>query len=53
MSVRLSFFGDAEQLRVALAQRDLVLERGNVNWTLRDRRTGPTVTPAEKAQEEQ
>ena len=48
MSVRLSFFGDAQQLRVALDQRDLVLEQSEVNWTLRDRRTGPDVTPAEK-----
>lgn len=36
MTVRLNYYGDAEQLRVALAQRDLVLERGPVNWTLRD-----------------
>ena len=48
MSVRLSFFGDAQQLRVALDQRDLVLEQSEVNWTLRDRRAGPDVTPAEK-----
>ncbi len=35
-SVRLKYFGNPGQLRTALAQRDLVLERGTVNWTLRD-----------------
>ena len=34
--VRLSYYGDAEQLRVALAQKDLVLEQGAVNWILRE-----------------
>ena len=53
MSVRLSFFGDAKQLRVALVQRDLVLEQSDVNWTLRDRRARPAVTPAGKVQERQ
>lgn len=37
-SVRLTYYGDAEQLRVALAQRDLVLEQGAVDWLLRDLR---------------
>lgn len=37
-SVRLSYYGDPEQLRVALAQRDLTLEQGAVDWLLRDSR---------------
>lgn len=37
-SVQLTYYGDAEQLRIALAQRDLVLEQGAVNWTLRELR---------------
>ena len=53
MSVRLNFFGDAEQLRVALSQRDLVLEQSDVNWTLRDRRTRSALTPARKVEEQQ
>ena len=37
-TVRLTYFGNPGQLRTALAQRDLVLERGAVNWILRDAR---------------
>ena len=37
-TVRLTYYGDAEQLRIALAQRDLVLEQGAVNWSLRELR---------------
>lgn len=37
-SVKLTYYGDSEQLRVALAQRDIVLEQGPVNWSLRDSR---------------
>ena len=47
-SVQLTYYGDAEQLRIALAQRDLVLEQGAVNWTLRESRD----TRAEAAPEE-
>ena len=38
-TLRLTYFGNPTQLRTALAQRDLVLERGAVNWILRDART--------------
>tara|TARA_R110000868_G_scaffold1844_20_gene14732 strand:+ start:16213 stop:17538 length:1326 start_codon:yes stop_codon:yes gene_type:complete len=37
-SVRLTYYGDPEQLRIALVQRDLVLEQGAVNWSLRELR---------------
>ena len=37
-TVRLNYYGDAEQLRIALAQRDLILEQGAVNWSLRELR---------------
>ncbi|MGB0630196.1 MAG: DUF2066 domain-containing protein [Alphaproteobacteria bacterium] len=43
-TVRLTYFGNPGQLRNALAQRDLVLERGSVNWILRDARA--PVSPA-------
>ena len=49
-SVRLTYYGDAEQLRVALAQRDLMLDQGAVDWLLRDSRqaraTGPVAPSA-------
>lgn len=45
-SVRLTYYGDAEQLRVALAQRDLVLEQGAVDWLLRDLRQARADAPA-------
>ncbi|CAN0390192.1 unnamed protein product, partial [Discosporangium mesarthrocarpum] len=48
-SVRLSYYGDAEQLRVALAQRDLVLEQGAVDWSLRDSREARAVPPGSEA----
>ena len=38
VSVRLNYYGDPEQLRIALAQRDLILEQGAVDWLLRDSR---------------
>ena len=41
-SVRLTYFGNPEQLQTALAQRDIVLERGAVNWVLRDAREPAT-----------
>jgi len=44
-SVRLTYYGDAEQLRIALAQRDLVLEQGAVDWVLRDSRQARAVAP--------
>lgn len=44
-TVRLTYFGNPGQLRTALAQRDLVLERGAVNWILRDARA-PVPQPA-------
>ena len=34
-TVRLSYFGASDQLRLALAQRDLLLEEEAGNWTLR------------------
>ena len=34
-TVRLSYYGASDQLRLALAQRDLLLEDGSGNWTLR------------------
>ncbi len=34
-TVRLSYFGASDQLRLALAQRDLLLEEVSGNWTLR------------------
>lgn len=47
-TVRLNYYGDAEQLRIALAQRDLVLEQGSVNWSLRELRdTRADTAPAE------
>lgn len=46
-SVRLTYYGDPEQLRVALAQRDLVLEQGAVDWLLRDSRQARAGVPAE------
>lgn len=48
-SVRLSYYGDPEQLRVALAQRDLVLEQGAVDWLLRDSRQVRAPGPASPA----
>jgi hypothetical protein len=42
--VRLSYYGDPEQLRVALAQKDLVLEQGAVNWILREAAEDPGET---------
>lgn len=44
-SVRLTYYGDAEQLRVALAQRDLNLEQGAVDWLLRDSRQARAAEP--------
>jgi hypothetical protein len=44
-SVRLTYYGDPEQLRIALAQRDLILERGAVDWVLRDSRQARAVAP--------
>lgn len=44
-SVRLTYYGDAEQLRVALAQRDLVLEQAAVDWLLREARQARADTP--------
>jgi hypothetical protein len=44
-SVRLTYYGDAEQLRIALAQRDLVLEQSTVDWVLRDSRQAREVAP--------
>ena len=37
-TVRLTYFGNPGQLRTALAQRDIILERGAVDWVLRDAR---------------
>ena len=34
-TVRLSYYGASDQLRLALAQRDLLLEEDSGNWTLR------------------
>ena len=50
-SVRLTYFGFPEQLKTALAQRDLILEQSAVNWTLRDARVPPAepASPAETA----
>lgn len=45
-SVRLTYYGDAEQLRVALAQRDLILEQGTVDWLLREARQARADTPS-------
>ena len=50
-TVRLTYFGNPGQLRTALAQRDLILEPGTVNWVLRDARV-PNVQPAPDAQPE-
>jgi hypothetical protein len=50
-SVQLTYYGDAEQLRIALAQRDLVLEQGAVNWTLRELRDTRTEVVPETAPE--
>jgi len=33
-AVRLNFIGDREQLRLALLQKDLILERGPTSWTM-------------------
>jgi hypothetical protein len=46
-TVRLTYYGDVEQLRIALAQRDLVLEQGAVNWSLREFRDTRTETAPE------
>jgi len=40
-TVRLSYLGDEDQLILALAQRDVSLVRGAVNWELRLRTEGP------------
>lgn len=48
-SVRLTYYGDAEQLRVALAQRDLILEQGTVDWLLREARQTRVNTPGPAA----
>lgn len=50
-TVRLTYYGDAEQLRIALAQRDLVLEQGAVNWSLRELRDTRTETAPENPAE--
>ena len=42
--VRLTYYGDSDQLRTALAQRDLVLEQGAVDWLLRDLRPAQAVS---------
>lgn len=53
-TVQLNYYGDAEQLRIALAQRDLVLEQGAVNWSLRELRdTRADVAPDEAPVEAQ
>ena len=36
MVIRLAYFGSSKQLKTALAQLDLVLSRGPVNWVLQD-----------------
>ena len=51
-SVRLTYYGDAEQLRVALAQRDIVLEQGAVNWSLRESRDARSEPAPQRADEE-
>lgn len=51
-SVRLTYYGDAEQLRVALAQRDIVLEQGAVNWSLRESRDARSAPAPQRADEE-
>ena len=48
-TVRLTYFGNPGQLRTALAQRDLVLEPGAVNWVLRDARA-PRIPTAQEVQ---
>ena len=45
ISVRLTYYGDPEQLRIALAQQDLTLEQGSVDWLLRDSRQTRAVEP--------
>src|SRR2546430_1485791 len=42
--VEIHYLGDAARLRLALAQRDLVLDGGEDNWTLRPR--GGVAQPA-------
>ncbi len=44
-TVRLTYYGDAEQLRIALAQRDLILEQAAVDWILRDSREARAIAP--------
>ena len=51
-SVRLTYYGGAEQLRVALAQRDIVLEQGAVNWSLRESRDARSAPAPQRADEE-
>ena len=50
-TVRLVFFGDEGQLALALAQRDMELKQGSVDWRLRmlagdaKSATGPAASP--------
>ena len=50
-SVRLTYYGDPEQLRIALAQRDLILEQEAVDWLLRDSRQARAGSPDPLAEE--
>ena len=50
-SVRLTYYGDPEQLRIALAQRDLILEPEAVDWLLRDSRQARAGSPDPLAEE--
>jgi hypothetical protein len=47
--VALHYVGDATQLRLALAQRDLDLTGAEPNWTLQRRGAGPPAAPADSA----
>lgn len=50
-AVRMTYYGDPEQLRIALAQRDLTLEQGAVDWLLRDSRQARAGSPVPAAEE--
>lgn len=45
-TVRLVYLGDAQQLATALAQSDLELVRGAVDWEIRNRGSRPAPSPA-------
>lgn len=49
VAVRLSYYGDADQLQTALAQKDLSLERSDTSWILRrsGAASGASAAPAD------